>query len=204
MNPTPTSTYDAFNAVKEFHLRNGQQVCDQPTELNEAVAMLRWRLICEEVGELAVAVHENAQKENRVKIADAIADLYYVTVGTAVSSGLRVEDQFSEEEENFDLSDLLCELAEDLSGLFLSSDFLRHVVMAWLRSLLMDLNSLATYYHIPLRECFLEVHRSNMSKNLSGNAASGEKYDPLVDPKGPGYTPPDRESILAERNSTAE
>lgn len=55
-------------------------------------ALLRMRLIIEELGELAKAMAEG----DRVEMADALADLEYVVVGTAVTYGIPQEAVFQE------------------------------------------------------------------------------------------------------------
>ena len=43
---------------------------------------------------------------------------------------------------------------------------------------------------------FAEVHRSNMSKTPVPVCNPGDKYAAGVNPKGPGYTPPDLEQFM--------
>lgn len=70
--------------VEEFNRANGYEPPDVPTALiPPEVKLLRLRLMMEELGELTCAMHEN----NLVEIADGIADLIYVVVGTAVDYG---------------------------------------------------------------------------------------------------------------------
>ena len=70
--------------VEEFNVKNGYyapQVIQHPSA---RIKLLRLRLMMEELGELSKAMHE----DNMAEVADGLADLLYVTVGTAVEYGL--------------------------------------------------------------------------------------------------------------------
>lgn len=79
------------NMVAEFHERFGHPVADRPTEAEDQDD-LRIRLMQEELDEFKEAV----EKKDFVKQADAIADLLYVTYGTAVVKGLDTYPLFEE------------------------------------------------------------------------------------------------------------
>lgn len=84
---------DAFAKVTEFHRANGQAAPDTAITLPWVVQELRCELILEEFREYVEAVAEN----DLVAIADALADLAYVVIGTAVAHGLtRFGDIFDE------------------------------------------------------------------------------------------------------------
>ena len=118
----------AMDMIHDFHDKHGIWPChDTEGHTHDHKTMLlRSHLINEELAELMLACYDN----DRVKQADAMADLLYVVLGTAV---------------------------------------------------VLDL---------PLPQLFLEVHRSNMTKNPSG--------DPRVRVKGEGYVSPDIERVLKE------
>lgn len=78
--------------VKEFMLATQQECPSRPTKLSDPVRKLREALIEEEYHELKIALW----KCNLVETADAIADLMYVIIGTAVSSGIDMESIFQE------------------------------------------------------------------------------------------------------------
>lgn len=79
--------------VREFMEKNHQAYEKEPTaEIPDHVKVLRLRLIAEEFGELAAAIHTRDLE----LIADALADLEYVVVGTAVAYGIPHEKVFCE------------------------------------------------------------------------------------------------------------
>jgi len=82
-----------FEMITEFHRAYGQAAPAEPTLLPEGVQDLRYRLIYEELREYEEAVKAG----DLVDIADALADLVYVVVGTAVAHGLtRFDEIFAE------------------------------------------------------------------------------------------------------------
>jgi predicted HAD superfamily Cof-like phosphohydrolase len=82
--------------VKEFHRRFGEFIRSSPGLVDEATKELRIRLVREETGEFEKAANEG----NLVKVADALADILYVTYGTAVSYGIDLEPIFREVHES--------------------------------------------------------------------------------------------------------
>jgi NTP pyrophosphatase (non-canonical NTP hydrolase) len=79
--------------VREFMVKNNQAYEKKPTtNIPPAVQVLRLRLMMEELGELAGAMHEG----NIVLIADGLADLDYVVTGTAIAYGIPHEVVFRE------------------------------------------------------------------------------------------------------------
>lgn len=82
----------AQGMVREFHQTMGAPVRTIPSPLTEKEQRLRLRLIREETEELDEAL----QNGDVVKTADAIADILYVTLGTAVVSGIDISPVFDE------------------------------------------------------------------------------------------------------------
>jgi predicted HAD superfamily Cof-like phosphohydrolase len=82
--------------VEEFHRRFGVFIRSSPGLVDEATRELRIKLIREELGEFEKAANDR----NLVKIADALADLLYVTYGTGVSYGIDLEPIFREVHES--------------------------------------------------------------------------------------------------------
>jgi len=78
--------------VGAFHSRFDILVQAVPTELNEETKRLRVRLIQEEFDELKEAMADG----NLAAVAKEMADLLYVTYGTAVSYGIDMEPVFQE------------------------------------------------------------------------------------------------------------
>lgn len=73
--------------VQDFHEKYGCFTEYEPTMPNAKVLLLRARLIVEEAAEFMSA----ASNEDMVGMCDALADLLYVTYGTAVVMGVDME-----------------------------------------------------------------------------------------------------------------
>lgn len=80
---------DMAEAVREFHVKHGFPVDGQ---IDPAVGLVRTHLIAEELSELSLGLAER----DLTKVADAVADLAYVVVGTAVAFGLPLASLFEE------------------------------------------------------------------------------------------------------------
>lgn len=204
--------HEAWSAVRDFHVRNHQQVGDRnsPTlNVDRKVLLLRARLILEELGETAQALHEDKELE----FIDGLCDLSYVVLGTAVTCGVLLPDFFGSHAplENLQVhGGYLARGSADFRLLTLAvltqatgrvvGHFVREPqLMAFsadIKELQYQVCKLAAGYGIPFKACFLEVHRANMSKNVSGRPADGEKYSGAVDPKGPGYEPANLKALL--------
>jgi predicted HAD superfamily Cof-like phosphohydrolase len=78
--------------VEAFHNKFDILVQTTPTDLNEETKHLRVRLIQEEFDELKEAMATG----NLAAVAKEMADLLYVTYGTAVSYGIDMEAVFRE------------------------------------------------------------------------------------------------------------
>lgn len=79
--------------VRAFMVKNFQASNSVPMAvIPDHVKVLRLRLMMEELGELAEAIHTG----DLVQIADGLADLEYVTVGTAIAFGIPHEEVFRE------------------------------------------------------------------------------------------------------------
>lgn len=83
---------DYVAAVREFMEKNDQYIRNYPGAISSGVALLRLRLMAEELGEVSCAMHEN----DLTKIADGLADLVYVVVGTAIAYGIPFNEVFTE------------------------------------------------------------------------------------------------------------
>lgn len=93
--------------VQQFHEKAGSTINHRPTPLNNETAYLRAELIQEEFSELLdslgvrqidgmIVDWERTLERNPTEIADAIGDLLYVVLGTAVSCGIDIEPIFEE------------------------------------------------------------------------------------------------------------
>jgi len=78
--------------VECFHDKMQYTTNEKPTLVDIDLARQRYHLILEELGEYA----EAAEARDIVKIADAIADMLYVVLGTAVVHGIDVQPIFDE------------------------------------------------------------------------------------------------------------
>lgn len=84
--------HEAQRKVREFHERFGCVVNDHPTWPGSRTHRLRMALLDEELAELRNA----GETADLVEIADALADLLYVTYGAAVTYGIDLEPVFDE------------------------------------------------------------------------------------------------------------
>jgi predicted HAD superfamily Cof-like phosphohydrolase len=73
--------------VKEFHSTYGQAIGDRPHWPDHKLLRMRLDLITEECSELMEAVADM----NMVEVADALADLIYVTYGMAITMGIDLD-----------------------------------------------------------------------------------------------------------------
>lgn len=91
---------DYLGMVKEFHEKYDHAIAFKPRQVSEETAVLRVKLIDEESIEFAteaLSFEDNPPREaSLVGIADALADLLYVTFGTALSYGIPIGEIFAE------------------------------------------------------------------------------------------------------------
>lgn len=209
------TTYEALDAVSEFHRKANHLVTEDPNEsVPWPIATLRIRLIAEETSELITAMMD----KNIPVVADSLADLLYVSLGTAVSYGITPDDNWPEGVIPLGAPDDT-NIAKEAAALCIYlGDMAKLIVYATIEkcpcgvehslkerregAMLTTVNefngviaAIAEDWGIPLKEIFFEVHRSNMTKNL-GRPRTGEKYAVGLDPKGPGYEPPKIADIL--------
>lgn len=85
-----SSREDWQEMVQEAHVLFEQAINDRPTNVDDATCRLRMRLMQEELDEL----HTAMLYRNLPEIADAIGDLLYVVLGTAVSHGIEMTPIF--------------------------------------------------------------------------------------------------------------
>lgn len=79
---------NVFEDVREFHAFFGHTINDKPVWIEGNRENFRVGLIEEELKELKVAL----AAKDMVEVADALADLMYVTIGTAVEMGIPLQD----------------------------------------------------------------------------------------------------------------
>lgn len=78
--------------VNEFHAAFMLPIGDKPELPDDSVRDLRWDLLVEEMLELQDAEAD----DDIVGIADALADLVYFAIGTAVAYGIPFDEVFGE------------------------------------------------------------------------------------------------------------
>lgn len=78
---------DFVQDVRNFHLKFGQLVSKVPRWPDDQIIDLRRKLVTEEYAEFL----DGIAKRDMVETADAIADLIYVLVGTAIAFGIPLE-----------------------------------------------------------------------------------------------------------------
>ena len=81
-----------FQSVKKFMQTFGQEVKNKAEFPKEKIVQLRYELIKEELEELNQAIKEKDIKE----VADALADILYVTYGTGHAFGIDLDKCFNE------------------------------------------------------------------------------------------------------------
>lgn len=168
--------------VRQFHETFGLTINDTPT-LSPKDDALRINLIQEELDELKEGIANN----DRVEIADALADLAYVIYGAGVTYGFILLDPFVMEA-------TIPGMELRLSGIESAlRDGSQVAVQCGLESLLEDVNYFAEIHEIPLDAVFTEVHRSNMSKlwtDVEVEITTGDELDGVseVEHEGNTYT----------------
>jgi predicted HAD superfamily Cof-like phosphohydrolase len=184
--------------VTEFHRLNGAVINGKNNGLN--VAVLRARLMMEELAETVIALHKNDVAE----AADGLADLLYVIYGTAASYGVPCGDAFMEPKHTpvamFSRAAVLSFVVTTLPRLWFACSLLEEPtgedLGPALRALAGEVCAFAAAWGLPMRELFEEVHRSNLTKTFAPAAiAPGDKYG-VINSKGPGYRPPDIVGVL--------
>ena len=81
-----------LDRVRAFHKKLYGDQAEPASLSNDRVVLARLRLMMEELGELASAMHE----EDLVATADGLADLLYVVFGTALVLGIPIAEVYAE------------------------------------------------------------------------------------------------------------
>ena len=81
-----------FESVRVFMRTLGQEIKDKPSFPSSKITQLRYSLIKEELNELKEAIDKNNLKE----VADALADILYVTYGAGHAFGINLDSCFTE------------------------------------------------------------------------------------------------------------
>jgi predicted HAD superfamily Cof-like phosphohydrolase len=118
------------DSLKEFHDTFHCVTNKRPLILNKDVSLLRAKLVAQEAAELIEALSDG----DLVAQFDAIIDLMYVTIGTAVSNGTAdfLERGFSEVHQN-NMSKLIDgKVLKDSSGKILKPEGYKPVDLTWI------------------------------------------------------------------------
>lgn len=91
-----------FEKVREFHKAFEAKISEKPSFLTEDEFRLRMRLIDEELREYQDAYNN----DDLVEMADALVDLVYVVLGTAVAHGFHNFDKMFDEVHRSNMSKL--------------------------------------------------------------------------------------------------
>lgn len=175
--------------VTEFHEKIGAHIGKgiiiQPP-VN--VRLLRMRLMGEELGETIVAIHE----QNMEQTADGLTDLLYVIVGTGISYGCPVtRDMFATwpvarmnphpEIVSYHIAQMSARIAELFLGM--EDKYLSGVPRAVQAAATAVFNTGLRCFGYPMEKLFVEVHRSNMTKNGMNKFDKGGKGDAWQPPQ---------------------
>lgn len=95
-----------FELVREFHEKFGVPVGQTPITIPLGRVDLRYDLISEELEEYRVAAENALSTGDLTPVADALGDLLYVVMGTAVEHGFHRIDEIVAEVHRSNLSKL--------------------------------------------------------------------------------------------------
>jgi predicted HAD superfamily Cof-like phosphohydrolase len=187
-----------FLRVAEFHRAFGAYIATEPALPSADIRQLRISLIREELNEYCDAY----MADDRIEMADALADLLYVLAGTAVAYGIAPDEPV----ESSYVRDP--PIAERLTGVY--SNYLRDDFSLYLRAeetndleiiqsaiyhMMVEIFGIAWQCKIPINEVFAEVHNSNMSKlDIHGKPILRE--DGKILKTSPLFSPPDIAGVL--------
>jgi hypothetical protein len=158
--------------VSEFMEKYGQSKREDAGPVISPVAMLRMRLMNEELAELVTAL----ELRDRIQIADGLGDFCYVVVGTSLAHGLLLSKP------------VLTPIPLDIPGCLRT--FIKQ--MGWMsisiheedingvrtaaENLVLTTELAAKYLNMQLEPIFYEVHMSNMTKQVPTEISEGKKY----------------------------
>lgn len=190
--------------VRKFHIAFKHPAPESPQYgfPSNDLCSLRKELILEETLEAISAL--SGKDVDRIALADALCDIIYVTAGAAVVAGLQELTTYpyvasvdkQEPWKAWHCIKILWAFAAAAINTIDCKPF-----SAWsidLSELIYRCETVAKSYDIPLKECFDEVVRSNMSKLWPGGVAklqeSGPKKGKVI--KSPNWTPPNLAAII--------
>jgi predicted HAD superfamily Cof-like phosphohydrolase len=187
-----------FNRVAEFHKAFGHPIGTSPNLPDQSIRDLRISLIDEELEEYCAAFASN----DRIEMADALADLLFVLAGAAVVYGVAPHEPIispydglaplANLSSTFDLS------LRDEYAVYLRAEHdndLEAIAVA-ICHMMTEIFGIARQSAIPINAVFAEVCRSNLSK-LDEHGKPILRADGKV-LKSNLYSPPDIAAVLAK------
>jgi predicted HAD superfamily Cof-like phosphohydrolase len=189
-------SFHMFTRVAEFHTAFGHPVALTPEFPAQSVRDLRISLIDEELEEYCAAFTAN----DRVEMADALADLLFVLAGAAVAYGIAPMEPF---ESPYDEAEPLPDLS-DRHDLALRNEFAAYLraehdndlflIKIAIHCMMIEIFIVARQSSIPINAVFAEVCRSNMSKLLPDGSVLRRADGKILKPGT--WSPPDIAAIL--------
>lgn len=141
------------DSLREFHNAFEQKLYDHPDHAPIEVHKLRARLIEEELKELCAA-------KDKVEHLDAICDLLYVVVGTAITYSIPLTDHIARSSSMPNIPSSMRLILNDLYTLFPCPNHLRKGIDASIAALI----DTAYIHRYKYYEAFQAVHENNMLK----------------------------------------
>ena len=191
-----------FSRVADFHRAVGQLVADTPALPDPTIRTLRITLLDEEVREFCAAY----ARDDRIEMADALADIAYIIAGTVVSYGIGPRgdtpyespyDAFLPYHHNKSAADPIDILQDAFLDYITAedSDSLEWIDLT-LMNMLTSVFGVAWRLNIPINAVFVEVHRSNMAKLMPDGSVRRRQDGKIQKPDG--WSPPNIAAVLAE------
>jgi predicted HAD superfamily Cof-like phosphohydrolase len=185
-----------FIRVAEFHRAFGHPVGATPNLPDQATRDLRISLIKEELKEFC----EGFANDDRVEMADALADLLYVLAGTSVAYGVAPTDTVESYTPGNNLTAPYDEMLREAFEVYAHQETLNDLPgIAWaINHMITDIFAIAHAMKLPIGAVFAEVHRSNMSK-LNPDGTVLRRADGKI-LKGANYFRPDIKAVLEQHH----
>lgn len=189
-----------FRRVAEFHRAIGHPLPDQCLLPEPAVRVLRQTLLAEELEEFCNADAVN----DRIEMADALADLCYIIAGTVVIYGIGpnyVHDTFESPYDCYlprtpsnanGMAALLGDCFIDYK-MAETSDHVSRIDFS-LMNMITTIFGVAWRLNIPLNAVFAEVHRANMAKIMPDGTVLRRADGKIL--KSSEWRPPDIAGVL--------
>lgn len=181
--------------VREFHEAFGHPVSD-PKAADERFG-LRMEWTCDELFELARAL----RSDDRVEIADAIADALYFLYGTVVEAGVHVSwarpsgpYPSGSAALRIAFRECFCTISTATSAWAISGASASEMTQVFVPHAELALRDMARSLDLPIDKVMAEVHRSNMAKIWDDGKPHYRADGKVAKPEG--WTAPDIAGVL--------